>query len=301
MASVACANHPAATAAFECGPCRRTLCASCVKILEARGKQMAMCLACGALAIPVDHHKAVAAKDAQRTIAHDEGLTTRIFGPCLAYLVEPGLLASLAGLAVVAAILSYGAMVGWIAMGLEAAVYFRIVQSAANGADTFDPPDFTDPWDEIVWPLLRYIAAALPLILAVWYAISTIPDATITDAAERPRMLLSFGGAVAVIAAVVLWPLLTVIAAIHRSSPSVLNPIMWARMLVVLKTDYLIAMFFVYAAFALQIFLAVPLAAALIVKLPVPFIGRVAGGFLIYLPMALRGRILGELCRPYME
>jgi hypothetical protein len=292
--SLTCTNHPGAAAPYECVPCKKYLCAACVKTIEARGKQIAMCLECGAMAVEVTGDKSTA-KNVGRALDKAEGLTDRIFANCFRYLAEPSVLMSIVALAIVSAFLSYGGITALVAIGLEAAFFFRIVESTADGAETFDPPDLEDVWDGIFAPFARYAAAALPVFVAL--VIAEGQSASFVSA----KTLFGTPAGVLLLLALALWPLLTVIAALHRSARAVFNPATWVKMLGVLKGDYAIAAFFVYGVLALENFVLAPLGGKIITKLPIPFVGRVIALTMIYLAMALRGRILGELCRPHIE
>lgn len=292
---ISCGTHPTVDARHACSTCRTQFCDACVTAVGPPGKQVAQCKRCGGLATPLTSplspHRA-------RVRAIPAGtLASRLPGT-LAYLGGLDLLFTLAGLAVLVALLKVGGFLfGLFALGLECVVAFRIVSTSGAGADRFEAPD-GDELGEVMGAAVRYLVALLPLILSlVWFAMSTHAKAPVPS----PGTLLANLGppALAILASIILWPLFTVIAAMSNSSLAILNPLIWVKTLRIMGRDYVVGALAFYAVFALEIFAIVPLAAA--VNLAIPFVGIVLALFITYLPLALRARILGELVRPYYD
>jgi len=102
-------------------------------------------------------------------------------------------------------------------------------------------------------------------------------------------------------AGLLLWPLLTAIAAIGRSASAALNPGIWVKTFKIMKADYLIGMVAFYGVIAFDVFVWLRVRLFVAEKVQISYLTPLILAFLGYLPMALRGRVLGQMCQPYME
>lgn len=215
------------------------------------------------------------------------------------YVRAPSVLLVLLGLAILTYFLRWAPMIGGVlAAGLEAAIYFRMVEYTAAGEETLEPPDFTDIYDDIIAPFLRYLATLVPLFVAIFWAGLVVVQAISNPLGGASRDLIGAleGPGLLLLAWVILWPLLTAVAAMHRSATAVLNPMAWIAGLRVLGADYVLAVLAFYAVLIVEI-LALPFVAQLGY---LPMVTPILLSFLMYLFMAARARILGALLQPHV-
>jgi hypothetical protein len=191
-----------------------------------------------------------------------------------------------------------------IVTGLELSTYFRFVTETAYGKLDVAALEVTDIYDDLVGPLVRYLVACLPMVLAIaWFGHNqgsifvginamTI-DATVIFSDPGPAVIYSFG--------LLLLPLLTVVAAVSRSALAVINPRIWVQSLRILGATYLVAAAAFYIVLGFEIVFWQPLLLDLSYEDPIPLVTPVLTTMLSYLAMALRARILGGLCEPYFK
>lgn len=289
---------------YACQPCARTLCGACVTMLS--GGKTAMCTRCGGLALPLEKTPGLSGPVASREthLAGATPLFERVLHS-LGYLGKKSVLLTLAGLAIFVYLgrftgggffIRQALFVQLMFIGIEAAVYFQIVSQVAYGNDEeLESPDFTDIWDFAIAPAFRYLASyALVVAAVVWAGVE------ITDVMDNPRHSLSLGAPAALVLAwLVLWPLMTAIAAIGRSVVAMYNPLIWVDTLRKLGMDYVVGAMAFWTVLALEVFVIGPAAVILASRIPVPVLPGYAAGFVVLLPKALRAKILGEMCRPY--
>jgi hypothetical protein len=294
MRALFCAHHPAVAAELECAPCGVVLCRACARPLR-DGRTLA-CARCGGLVLPFRSVTGPISNAPQRAEAA-RPLLDRLPGTLL-YLKQPSVLFVLLGLALLAWIGSYNWVLWIISAGTQAAVFFRIVETTAFGDDNLETPDFTDFWDSVLSPLLRYVTTFVPLIVLVFAA-----GLGLSGLALPYRMLLSALGpfAIAVLVWLALWPLLIMVAAISRSYVAILNPVQWWRVLADMRADYAIGALAFYATLLVDAFVLQPLAVRAILYVPIPIVVPVLVNFASLILMAWRARILGEACRPYVQ
>lgn len=227
----------------------------------------------------------------------------RRLGRVVPYLRQPSVLLVLLGLSVLTWLLGFVPLLGGVLVGgLNAAVYFRIVEATAHGEEMLDPPDFTDVWDDVLAPLVRYVATTLPMLVGLVWAGANLLHATSSPLREDGIDLVATLGppGVLFLAGVVLWPLLTVVAALERSALAVLNPLAWIAALRTVGASYVVAAAAFYAVLALESFVVLPLLLSAAVHVPIPVVMGIALTFALNLFMAARARILGALCEPYV-
>jgi hypothetical protein len=293
MVALACSTHPQAAAEFECVPCGVVLCRACIRML--RDGKTPTCLRCGALVLPFTGlgktSRAPLRAEAERP------LLARLPGT-LAYLKQPAVIFVMLGLAVLTWVGSFSLILSLVAAGTRAAIVFRIVETTGFGDDRLEAPDFTDLWDSVLSPLLRYLATLVPLVVAVIGA-----GLGWAGAALPPTDLIRVLGpwAALALAWLALWPLLIIVAAITRSTVAVFDPRAWIRVLRVMGADYAIAAVAFYATMAVDAFVLRPLAVFVVLSAPVPVLTPIVFLFAELMLVAWRSRILGEACRPYMD
>ncbi|MDB4955719.1 MAG: hypothetical protein JWO36_3288 [Myxococcales bacterium] len=237
-------------------------------------------------------------------------ITSRL-GVVIKYVTRADTLMVLGGLALVTTILRFlstgpslaprSSFTVWVIVaGLEASMYFHIVETTASGQESLETPDFTSLGESLFAPLIRYIFTLVPMIAAlVWYgkqAAGTWVYGLMVFV--KPTDIFHYmGPAALLVAGVLLWPLMTMIAAIGRTITATYNPVIWIKTLRTFGGDYLIGVLLFYGVLVAETLVIPPIAEAL----TIPFVGVLIVQFLAYLPMALRARLLGEICRPYFE
>jgi hypothetical protein len=293
MAALPCANHPLAAADFECVPCGVVLCRACTRTL--RDGKTVSCLACGALTLPFSGMGKTSR--APQRVEAQRPLLERLPGT-VAYLGQPAVIFVMLGMAVFLYVATFSFILSLIAAGIQAAIVFRIVETTAYGDDRLDAPDFTDLWESVLSPLLRYLATLLPLFVALFAA-----GLGWNFAALPPRTLLELLGpwAILAVAWLVLWPLLIMVAAITRSALAVFDPRVWFRVLREMRGDYVLAAVAFYATMLIDVVVLRPLAFFVVVRLPIPIVMPVLFQLIELMLVAWRSRILGEACRPYVD
>lgn len=329
MATVICSNHPANEARFECLPCRRYYCYVCAKRTQAGGTSVDQCTKCGGVLLALQPgsrgHLQHMAKPtapppgagggvgagAAAVAMPQKSLVSRL-GDAPLYLVRPSVVAVLAGLAIInGAFIFFGTFVPLLALfgalllfGLESALYFHVVERTAYGDDDLEAPDFDHIWDAIFAPIIRYLAASLPIIIGtVWLASSVFRDVFGGVAAVElnPKMVFNYPGPLALIViGIAIWPVTTMVAAMSKSTFQTLNPLIWVATLRQLGVDYFIAAIGFYAVFAIELFVLTPALAFVLVKVDVPILGPALFAFIGYFPMVLRARVLGTVVEKHI-
>jgi hypothetical protein len=192
-----------------------------------------------------------------------------------------------------------GMLLALVATGLEISYYFRVLTSMTNGETHFETPEFSSLGEDVFDPLIRYVATLVPLIIAVfWLGELTTGHWLhgLVVLAVRPHSIFDYSGPGLLFGAwLVLWPLMTIIAAIGKSIISAYNPVIWAKTLAMLNTRYVVGAVAFYALVLAEVY-AIPQLAGL---LTIPYVGVLAIAFAANLAMALRACVLGMVCHPY--
>ncbi|HKA86388.1 MAG TPA: B-box zinc finger protein [Haliangiales bacterium] len=293
MTALTCKTHPRAAAEFECVPCGVVLCRACTRLL--RDGKTVSCLRCGGLVLPFTGLGKTSTAPQRAEAARP--LLERLPGT-LAYLKQPAVIFVMLGLAIFVYVGSFSTILSLVAAGTLAAVVFRIVETSAYGDDRLEPPDFTDLWESVMSPLVRYLATVLPLIVALFAA-----GLGWAGTGMMPSDLLELLGpwAIVVVVWLLLWPLLIMVAAITRSTLAVYDPRVWFRVLRDMRGDYVLGALGFYAAFLLDVFVLRPLAIFVALRAPIPVLVPILFQFIELMLIAWRSRILGEACRPYVD
>jgi hypothetical protein len=232
----------------------------------------------------------------------------------LRYPVTPSVLLTLVGLAVITTPLRWASsnnisgilgIIGFlIALGLEVSIYFHIVMRTAHGETEMEPPAFDNVFDDFFGPIGRYLAVLTPIIagMFIWGEEQAGTWAAGVILFYKPAAMFDVPVAAALICAgIVLLPLLTAVAALSGSVLAVLNPALWIESLRVMAPTYPIAIVAYYAVFAFEyLFLHEFLLFDLAPAIPIPLFGSFVIMVIAYLPFALRARILGAMCEPYL-
>ena len=116
--------------------------------------------------------------------------------------------------------------------------------------------------------------------------------ALLFDGGGLPAILLCIG--------VALLPLLTIVAAVSGSVVSVLNPLIWVHAIRILGATYVVGALCFYAVLLVESLVWMPLLLDLRTEVDIPVITTLVTLFLAYLPMALRGRVLGGMVEPFL-
>ncbi len=215
-----------------------------------------------------------------------------------AYLLQPSLWAVLVGLALITMLLEFvalgifGIFIVLLIAGLEIGVFFQITRSSAQGEKALTAPDFLNLFDSIAMPILLVIVAALPMLIAGYWATTSFLGAMSPshDWLTGPLVLFVVGA--------LLFPLLLTIAAIDRSIERVLDPRVWLESLRALGTNYLVAAAGFYALWTVEVYVVHNIATH-IYDLPV-FGSELPALLVFYIPRVLRYRLLGALCEPFL-
>lgn len=304
-----CLRHPGERARFQCPKCG-SICERCNEHKWVGGGFVDRCLTCSQAVTELrDRGKPrITAED--RTVA---GYLHRI-PEFLQFPLNRSAVYMLIGLTLITAPLYWAvtnnisgilALLGLLLIkSLEASVYFRFVFKSAYGESEIDPPDAENLVDDLFGPLLRYLAALSPIIMAIilWGQEIGSITAGFFLFAMKPSLLFDAGGlpAILLVAGLALLPLLTVVAAVSGSVTSVLNPVIWVNAIRILGGTYVVASVCFYAVLVAETLILVPLLIDLKAAADIPVLSTLAVLFLAYLPMALRARLLGGMVEPFL-
>lgn len=222
----------------------------------------------------------------------------------VSYVFTPSVLLVLFGTAVMVYALQWIPAIGGILAGaVEASIFFHIVQTTAFGERDLEPPSVDNVVDDLLMPLLRYLAAVLPIIVAlVWAGLAVLGSLAQVDQGESPTTLFAdmTGPLLLLVAGLALLPLLLAIAAIGRSVIVMFNPAVWISSLRTLGWDYWVAAILFWGVLALEYFVMLPALYRIWVDVDVAFVVPVLTLFVATVPWALRARLIGALCEPYV-
>lgn len=297
-AHLVCANHTAVPAELECAPCGAVFCAACARRLR-DGRTMA-CLRCGSMLVPFAGSAAAIRSPVSRAPERADAARPLIdrLPSTLTYVLKGRVLLVLAGVALLQLLGNFGLILAILAAGINAAVFFRIVETSAYGDDRLEPPDFVDPWESVLAPLLRYLATLVPLVAILLAA--GVPLAL--GLFIGPRLWIGLGAWFALILVwIALWPVLIIVAALTRSITAIYRPSIWVKILGEMRTDYLIGAACFYGTFLIELYVLVPIALRLAISTNHPIVVAIVFGFIGLVLEAWRARVLGETCRPYLE
>lgn len=329
-AKVACANHLEAVAELYCPQCDKHLCPQCTRHFWAGTGFVDQCLACQAVLRRLDDNRMVAGSrkpmNADVPAGGAAAFVERL-PQILGYPIKPSVLLTLGGLALITAPLSWAlgsgagmigsvlipyrigqahyGLLGWmIVVGLEISIYFHMVMRTAHGQEDLQAPDFDNIFDDLLAPIGRYVVAFSPILAGMLVYGKLQHDEALmgfvllfkpTLVLDQPIAAALFFGGIALL------PLLTAIAAMSGSALSVLNPKLWAESLRVMAPTYPVAAVCFYGVLAFEYLWYSPfLMQDLRPELDIPLLGSWLVFALSYLPLALRARILGAMCQPYL-
>lgn len=309
LSYLACVNHSETVAIYECKACHKQLCGECSKHSWTPAGFVENCPDCGELLREnAEAMEAVANTSALPQRGAKEFV--RRLPEFLAFSVSSPVLILCGGLAVLTAPLYWAALHQiWITMilvqiagiaALEAAMYFRMVEFTANGK----PLDPIEMWTGLWASLIRYIVAASPIILAIaWFGeqLGSMEVGFLLVVIEPSIIFQATGPAILFVIGIIILPLTTVLAATGNSPLVVLNPSLWLRMLAIFGTTYIAGAVAFYVVLAIELLLWHPILWDLYTWNPVPFVTPVVAMGLMYMGMALRARVLGGLCEPFLD
>lgn len=289
-------------AKFYCGSCRRYFCDACVKH-EWTGSGFAdLCTEC---AQHVDLVPGSGASAAPGAAAPGAAGFIADLPNILRYPLRPSVAVTLGGMALIALALGWlGSLIGLIVTGIELSLYFHMITRTAHGDEHLDPPDFDNITDAIARPLVWIFLIHLPLVAAVvWLGIVDLDSALgllhgDTELADPTRFT---GPLVLAALGVLLLPLLTAIAALTHAGGAILDPARWVQTLRLMGSTYAVGALAFYIMLGFQLLVWTPLLAGLRAAVPIPILTSLVVIFLGYIPMAIRARIVGAMCAPYMD
>jgi len=258
------------------------------------------CLRCGSMLVPFSGTAAAVRSPVSRAQERADAARPLIdrLPSTLSYVLSGRVLVVLAGVALLQLLGNFGLILSILAAGINAAVFFRIVESSAYGDDRLEPPDFVDPWDSVLSPLLRYLATLVPLVAILLAA--GVPF--FVGLFSGPQLWIGLGAWFALILVwVALWPLLIIVAALTRSATAIFRPAIWVKILGEMRADYVIGAAVFYGTFLVEIYVLVPIALRLAISTGFSILVAIVFGFIGLILEAWRARVLGEVCRPYLE
>ena len=299
-----CERHQR-TATLSCPGCGARYCYSCVQHVWSEKKVAGQCPACKVILEPCGPGRGEGASGLSR------------FGSFLAqlplvliYPLRSSVLLALALLSGLSWLMWFylpqsqaSVLISMLIMGgLSWAVYFNMIEHTACGEEGLPLRSLLG----IVGPIIWILAAHLPIMAgSVW--LTMVAGHTW---AERVRLDdISFavleahpGPAALILLGVLLLPMLLALAALTRSFVAILNPANWWRVLRIMGITYLFAAGAFYALYLAEIFLYEPYVKAQVpLLLEAPALATLAVYFLGYVPMAIQARLLGAMCRPYLD
>jgi hypothetical protein len=299
-----------AVARFECLQCKRYACDSCARRIGEHNPVWE-CPGCrGMLTALKDGAESRVAREAAPRVR--QSVLARM-PECLSYLKSRSVLLVLTGLAVVCTLLYWGAahtmgiwvIVGFVlAFGLEASVYFQIVEHTAHGVLELEVPEFQNAWSDIVGPAFRCIAAGMPMVAAVLWFASQLGDVWtgVPIVLARPGLIFgSPGPALLLVVGILMWPMLTLAGAMSRSVAAMYDPRSWVRTLRVMGREYWAGVLAFYGVLAVDVFTVLPLRYWLMEHVQIPVVTGLLATFAGYFPMALRARLLGAAAEPFVD
>ncbi len=258
------------------------------------------CLRCGSMLVPFSGSAAAVRSPVSRVAERADAARPLLdrLPSTLGYVVSGRVLIVLAGVALLQLLGQFGIILSILAAGINAAVFFRIVETSAYGDDRLEPPDFVDPWESVLAPLLRYLATVVPLVAILLGA--GVPF--FVALFGGPALWTGLGAWLALILVwVALWPLLIIVAALTRSVTAIFRPAIWVKILGEMRADYAIAAAVFYGTFLIEIYVLVPIAVRLALSTGSAILVAIVTGFAALVLEAWRARVLGEACRPYLE
>jgi hypothetical protein len=320
VAAPLCTAHPGAPARAECTSCKRFLCTSCVGLaLEGDDEHCSFCNAVATRLPPAtsapahepawDPHvvgaphvapqiPTAAVLPAGAASLPDPSPTARL----LSYVFSGSTLLVLFGLALVTVVLQWCGFLGWvIAAGLLCSYYFHIVVDCGRGNEHLEAPEFSDAFDSLLGPLLRYIAVLVPLVSAMcWYGVVRARDwkTGVSTIVISPHEILRYPGpALAFLLALALWPLMTAIAAISGSAFTAYNPVTWFKSLRLFGMRYVAGAFVFYALLVAESYVLPELTGLR----SIPYAGVLVLQMIAIIALAMRACVLGLVCEPYLR
>lgn len=223
-----CTHHQNARAAWRCSKCGATLCPACAVTSEVSRTRIERCLHCGGIA--------------QELMVEKEILPYwGMFGEFLKALFSIGGILQILVIGAMIYLTGLVPIIGWIfSLGLYAGYYFLVIARYAVGEVKLPMPlAFSDLWDDILGPFVRFVLATLILwVPAFLYIHGRIGFA---------QVFSDLGGALAdpvlaliVILCMVYFPGAMIIAAVSQSTLSMLNPLIILGIIVRMPKEYLI-------------------------------------------------------------
>ena len=316
MAAAVCAAHPGAPARAECTGCHRLLCAACIGLALHGNDEH--CSFCSAIAKRLPQVAAASPPEPERdpqavgkphvppaaVLAHgaaslpDPSWTARV----LSYVFARNTLLVLFGLAAASAVLSwFGFLAALLALGLQASYYFHIVVDSGRGSEHLDTPEFSDVYDSIVAPLVRYLLILVPMGGAMcWFGVELAHDwkTGVALVMARPHSIFDYSGpALLFVVALALWPLMTAIAAISGSAIEAYNPIVWFKTLRLFGRRYAAGAAVFYAILVAESYLLPELGGLR----SIPYAGVLALRMIALIALTMRACVLGLVCEPYLR
>lgn len=275
-----CENHCTTAAIWQCQACHRQFCPQCVEVrIFGNNVQVELCKACGGRCISID--------DLIRAAAKPKSFFDMLLGALNYPLKGQGkfLLIAYGIFSLVLAVLAYvpfagpviTAIVGIFMTAYIAAYMMKIIASSAGGDEELpDWPDFDNPWDDILRPVVMMAVAVLAcLIPAIVYSVSSFSETSVEHSGYDPIEWGLF------IVGLLCAPMALLAVNIHDSLLA-LNPLLVLVSIIKVWRNYLLA------CAALLVVIVAPRLIP-----PLPIVGQALGAFLSLYFMTIVMRIIG--------
>jgi hypothetical protein len=262
-------------AGWKCTVCRSPLCPDCTAVQKTMHVEMLTCGLCREIAVPLTRHRAEEAPFVARLPA------------ALIWPATKDALFSVAGVTLFVFVFSIPGGIGAriAALGLYATSYAIIRMTAANQDEFFVE---TSGWFDLIWPVFKSGLIYLLLMIAAAVYLVYFKKGTGVLSYVFDPVLIALA-----LAAFVLGPMTTLMAACHAPLSHMLNPALVIGYIAKLGADYFIAL-----AALLVVGIAggvIGLGSKVINVLPVPFLGTFVGALIDVYFAFVSARILGLL------
>lgn len=229
---IRCTNHPSIDADFACGRCAAYWCPSCVRVREVQNTRFHVCPKCGEAVDDVDKPRNITPfwMDLGRILVfpfHPKGWLNFVIFVVWSIMAEvAGVFSGLSSLILWLPLLGY---------------LLHLIRESARGADhPVDFPDFGDFFSGMVVPGIQYFLVTLVAFLpAVGWVILTW---------GKPPQIMGIGLLAGVVLGFMYYPMVLGILAVWNGLTPAINPVLVARLIGQIKTEYAIFLLVWYGA-----------------------------------------------------
>lgn len=231
-----CIHHPQVEAEWQCVTCQQGFCDQCVKVMKFGTVKAEICPACGGKCQNLT-------KDSQLAETAEKPFWANPFAILFYPFAKDGLIMLIIG--------SIVSIIPIISLIIYPYLLLVISSSAQGDRSLPDWPDFSDLWDNLILPSLRFGILSILLFLPFTYAMVVIaPKAeaiSINILLSSPVLWVIF------LASLSYYPMALLIMAVTESLTTALNPINVVSSILNIFKEYIIALLFFYGLIAIQI------------------------------------------------